>query len=100
MKNEIKISFNSWSKSRLVTGKRATSRTKIYGEVGDWFPVDGKEYEILEIIKFPTNYIINFLYNIEGAVSSSELKDVLTKIFRGHKLPSHLYVHFFIEVKA
>ena len=101
MKNEIKIPFNNWSKGRVENlSKRATSRTKIYGNEGDYFVVNNKEFLILAIIKLPTNYIIKFLYSIEGAFNPEELRKQLNKIFRGNKLPNYLYTHFFIEVRA
>ncbi len=96
---QIKIPFNWWSKVRLKDHKRATSRSKVYGCCGDWFIVDDVKYKILEWAKLPTEFIINNLYQIEGAISPEELRKIIKGIFRGNKLPKHLYTHFFEEVK-
>lgn len=94
---EVKIPFNAWSKKRLKLGKRATSRSKVY--VGNYFRVDGVLYEILGWVLFPTEYIINHLYRIEGADSPEELRKVLKGIFRGKQPPEKLYTHFFRKLQ-
>jgi len=95
---EVKIPFNAWSRARLkLNHKRATSRTKIY--VGDYFIVDKIKYRMIGWMKFPTEYIINYLYHIEGAESPEELRKVLKGIFRGKQPPEYLYTHFFDEVE-
>ena len=96
--SEIKIPFKQWSKERLKINKRATSRTKIYGKIDDDFYVDGVKFAIVGVIKLPVDYIIRYLYGIEGAESSSELEEVLKCIFKNKKIPYYLYTHFFERV--
>ncbi len=97
----IQIPFNAWSKRKLNTGhKISTGRTKVYGEVGDIFPVDNKDYKIISILRdFPTELIVNYLWYPEGADSPDELRGVLSRIFRGHPLPKTLNLHFFEEIR-
>ena len=96
--SEIIIPFKQWSKERLKEGKRATSRTKIYGKVDDSFVVDNLKYAIVGVVKLPIIFIINHLYSIEGAESSSELEKVFKDIFKNKPLPYWMYVHFFERV--
>ena len=77
---EIKIPFNKWSKERLVYTKCATSRTKKYGEVGDWFKVDNVKYELDLVIKLPFWFIFQELWRSEGAVCDFELGMVWKEI--------------------
>jgi hypothetical protein len=99
MPSEIKIPFNPWSKKRLREGvKWSTSRTKIYGKEGDYFHMDGKDYEILGVVSLPTEAIIRSLYLVEGAESPEELRNVLNSIFRGKEFPYKLWIHFFREI--
>jgi len=96
---KINIPFNKWSRERLRQGcKRATSRTKKYGDVGATFIVDNQEYVILYIEERKMKDIIEQDYIIEGADSPEELREVLKSIFRS-KLDEEreLYFHRFTE---
>lgn len=99
LSKEIVIPFNNWSRKKLKTHKRATSRSQVYGEVGDWFIVDGVKYEIKEVIKFPLWFIAEFLWYIEGAENKEEFIRVWKGIHYGrygeHK---QYYVHFFLPI--
>lgn len=92
---EIKIPFNTWSRKKLREHKICTSRSKVYGEAGDWFQVNHVKYRIDAIIKLPIEIIIRHLFFPEGAENPEELRRVLKGIFRGNKLPEYLYTHFF-----
>ena len=95
----ITIPFNAWSKKRLREGKKTcTSRTREYGDIGDTFIVEGKEYKIIMCVDFPTSLIIKAFWKAEGADSQAELRRVLKSIFRGKKLPDVLWLHEFKEV--
>lgn len=70
---EIEIPFNIWSKNRISKQtKKATSRYKKYGNVGDTFIVDGFKYKLELIIKVPLWFIAEDLYRTEGANSKEE----------------------------
>ena len=96
---EIKIPFNKWSKERLEEGiKVCTSRSKVYGKVGDTFSVDGKCYLLMGVIQMPLWFVKKFLYGLEGARDSMEFEQVWRDIFRGEFNPDKLvWVHFFRE---
>ena len=96
--SEIIIPFKQWSKERLKDNKRATSRTTVYGKIGDTFIVDGIKYDIVGVIKLPLDFVINHLYSVEGAESSYELDIVFNNIFKNKPLPNWVYVHFFESV--
>ena len=78
---EIIIPFNDWSRDRLLLMvKRATSRTKRYGKVGDTFTVDGQRYELELIVKLPLWFISEELYDSEGCFHSLEFERVWKSI--------------------
>ena len=84
---KIKIPFNAWSMERLALGtKRATSRTKKYGNIGDTFTADGMKFELDLIIKVPQWFVAEVLYRSEGAITTAEFIDVWTSI---HKLKGY-----------
>ena len=98
MNKPIVIPMKAWSLVRLATHKRATSRTKVYGRMGDVFESGGVKYTLIcEPVMLPTDFIISKLYYIEGAENPEELREVLNGIFRGNPLPKYLYFHIFEE---
>ena len=99
---QIKIPFNAWSKSRFIThGKSATSRTKIYGKIGDTFEVDGKIYELTDIQAQKLYIVANVYFNREGCNSPEEFIDVWNDIHPKKKYNSEavVYLHLFRLVK-
>ena len=55
---EIKIPFNAWSKEKIRLEKKyATTRTKKYGDAGDYFKEQGKFCEIEFVVKLPLWFI-------------------------------------------
>ena len=100
----IEIPFNDWSKERIQKQiKKATSRYKKYGDVGDTFIVDGFEYELELVIKVPLWFVKEDLYRSEGAESGSEFQVIWTEIHpkKGFR-PFDLvwYHHFKDKVKC
>ena len=96
----INIPMNDWSKARLFNQtKKATSRYKKYGEVGDKFEVDGFRYELELVIKVPLWFVIEDLYLSEGACSSKELQKVWEDIHpkRGYRPFDEVWYHHFKE---
>ena len=101
MSKEINIPFNEWSKARLMNQtKKATSRTKKYGDVGDTFSVNGLKYELEFVIKVPLWFVIEDLHKSEGAKDSQELKDVWRSIHprKGYRPFDEVWYHHFKEV--
>jgi hypothetical protein len=98
MNKPIIIPMKAWSLERLAKHKRATSRTKVYGHMGDFFVSGGVQYTLIcDPPLLPTELIISKLYYIEGAENPEELREVLNGIFRGNPLPEYLYFHIFEE---
>ena len=97
---KIEIPFNDWSRERLDRQwKKATSRTKKYGEVGDWFRVDDVDYELELVIKIPLWFVAEDLYQSEGAESKEEFIDVWKSIHpkKGFKPFDMVWYHHFKE---
>jgi len=103
---KVDIPFNDWSRVQLAKTKRATSRTKKYGSVGDTFEV--KLFHRLEKVKYQLTYIervtlgfvAEHLYELEGANSQQELIDVWIKLhpLKGFEKDQKVYLHVFKEV--
>ena len=95
------IPFNDWSKQRLRNQtKRATTRTKKYGKVGDQFTCNGFTYEIELILKVPLWFVAEDLYASEGANSYNEFVEVWRSIHprRGYRPFDMVWYHHFKEV--
>lgn len=77
MKNDEtfdELTFNAWSKSRIRKGlKILTSRRKRY--------VDDEQVDYI-VGPLPWEFIRDFLYTSEGAVSPEELQNIINQIFR------------------
>lgn len=97
----IEIPFNEWSKERLNNlSKKATSRNKKYGEVGDWFRVDDIDYELDLVIKLPLWFVANELYISEGADAPEEFVYVWKDInpMKGYVPNQMVWYHHFKEL--
>ena len=96
----ITIPFNNWSKERLLTQyKKATSRTKKYGEAGDIFEVDGYKYVLELVLHVPLWFVAEDLYKTEGAESTEEFIEVWESIHpkRGYRPFDNVWYHHFKE---
>ena len=99
----INIPFNAWSKDKLnKVIKCATSRTKQYGEKGNYFMVDGRTYQIEFIVELPLWFVKHFLYETEGCETPDEFEVVWCKIHpvKGFDSSQIVYYHFFNDVTA
>lgn len=94
----IEIPFNNWSKKKLkINRKFCTSRSKIYGKVGDYFEEDGVVYTIKFVTEFPLWFVKEFLWYVEGADSKEEFIKVWKSIHGGVFKESKLvFTHFFL----
>ena len=98
---EIKIPFNEWSIERLENQlKKATSRYKKYGNVGDIFIINGYRYELELVIKVPLWFVAEDLFKSEGAESSSEFIQVWKSIHKrkGYRAFDMVWYHHFKEL--
>lgn len=74
---QIEIPFNTWSAEKIdFWGKRATSRHKQYGEIGDTFFVLDKEYKIDLIARLPLWFIAKELHKTEGCFSPTAFRRI------------------------
>ena len=99
---KIKIPFNEWSKKRILNQtKKATSRYKKYGNVGDTFEVDGYKYELELVLKLPLWFITEDLYLSEGAKDSLELISIWKQIHpkKGFRPFDEVWYHHFKELR-
>lgn len=102
MSKRIKIPFNSWSRTRLISGKKyATSRNKRYGEVGDTFEAVGMRYVIRGVCWLPLWFVGSDLFESEGCDSPSEFVDVWNAIHpRKRWVPDqYVWYHLFVPVE-
>lgn len=77
----IQVRFNTWSKDRLMSGKKlATSRTIRHGFVGDRFQVGPLWFEIVSIEKKTLADVTMNFFAMEGAESPEEFKKVWLSI--------------------
>ena len=96
----IKIPFNLWSEDRLFRKmKKATSRYKKYGVVGDTFIVNGQCYYVNLVVKLPLWFIRNYLYESEGCLTPEEFENIWIEIHkkRGMRLKDEVWYHHFTE---
>lgn len=97
----IEIPFNQWSRDRINNQtKKATSRNKKYGKVGDNFIVDDWRYELEMIIKVPLWFVAENLYRTEGCESSAEFQNIWADIHprKGFRPFDEVWYHHFKEV--
>jgi len=100
--NGIEIPFTLWSKAMINKNKkRATTRTKKYGNVGDTFTVDGRKFKILYIHKYPLGFIRDYFWKIEGANNPNEFVDAWEAIHnrKGFVENQIVWFHLFEEAK-
>lgn len=100
---KIFIPFNEWSKERLANQtKKATSRYRKYGNVGDTFEVDDCEYQLELVIKLPLWFIAEELYLSEGAKTIKEFIDIWKDIHqrKGYRPFDEVWYHHFKEVNV
>lgn len=98
---KIEIPFNRWSKNRIQKQmKKATSRYKKYGKVGDIFEVEGTSYVLDLVIHIPLWFVVEDLYRSEGAESLDELIKIWENIHprKGYRGFDLVWYHHFMEV--
>jgi len=96
---KINIPFNSWSKIRIINGKKsATSRYKKYGESGDTFTIGKTDYILNGVMKSRLADVAKRFYTDEGCDTPEEFKEIWTEIHprRGFRPDDIIWIHFFL----
>jgi hypothetical protein len=106
----INIPFNSWSKERLlIGGKKATSRNKKYGQVGDVFVVGfergvasctmpfSHSYKLTHVEHVTLGFVADHCWRLEGAVDREEFIEVWNDIHPKKRFDKNqkVYLHVF-----
>ena len=98
---EIKIPFNDWSIDRILNQtKKATSRYKKYGDVGDIFNINGFSFELELVIKVPLWFVAEDLHRSEGARTTNDFIGVWNSIHpkKGYQPFDKVWYHHFKEL--
>lgn len=98
---EIELPFNMWSRIRIDSQqKKATSRYKKYGTVGDTFKVENKNYELELVIKLPLWFVSEDLYRSEGADTLQEFIGIWKEIHpkKDFRPFDEVWYHHFKEI--
>ena len=98
---EIFIPFNDWSKARLnAKHKNATSRNKRYGNVGDTFTVDVKQYELTHVERVTLAFVRDHFYWQEGCHVADMFVDIWNEIHPKKKFVDEqkVWLHYFKEI--
>ncbi len=80
--------------------KHATSRTKKYGNVGDWFRVDDIDYALDLVTELPLWFITKELFLSEGADAPQEFVEAWKRIHykKGYVPEQTVWYHHFKEL--
>jgi hypothetical protein len=74
MAKKINLLFLPDFEQSMLTGKKtATTRTRRFGHVGDWFFAFGKTFVLIEVYRTPLTRVVYFLYQEEGFNTPQEL---------------------------
>lgn len=105
---EIEMPFNEWSKSRLrANHKRATSRNKRYGNVGDTFIVNCgysdmpyKAYELIHVERVTLGFVRDEFYWEEGCFDEDLFIQIWNDTHPKKKFDDEqkVWLHLFKEV--
>ena len=67
---EIKIPFQPDIKEFVLLGsKTCTSRNQLYGEIGDYFHIDGHRFVLTAVSSAPLGYVARNKYEQEGFIN-------------------------------
>ena len=100
---EISIPFDKKLIPPLLSGtKTVTSRSKPYGTAGDQFVVEGKRFELTNIVRMPLGVVYDRLWEPSGAEDGFDFIKIYNRLHPGKPYDPfrEVYVHFFKEVGA
>lgn len=96
--NKFSIPFQQmWETPMLMGTKVCTSRTKRYGNRGDFFEVFGKIFVLRGVEELPLDWVANLLYKAEGVTDPGAFVGVWNTIHpnKGYVPKQRVYVHYF-----
>jgi hypothetical protein len=104
---EIQIPFNDWSKARLnANRKKATTRNKRYGNIGDTFTVELfggklKKYELTHVERVTLGFVRDHFYWQEGCHVEDMFVDIWNEIHPRKKFDDNhkVWLHYFREIE-
>lgn len=98
MPKQRTIPFQLEWQNKILNGiKTCTSRTKKYGNPGDWFEQFGSTFKISTVEKFPLEHVADFLYKEEGCDNPEEFIKIWVELHpRKGWVPNQIvFTHFF-----
>ncbi len=103
MSKEVKIPFQEDFRERMLEGlKTCTSRTKKYGNPGDFFQIFGTTFQIIDVKQHYLGFVAKFLYVDEGFQRSSDFEQIWQKLhpIKGWQPAQIVFTHYFKRVEA
>ena len=98
---EINLPFRKQFELPMLNGQKVcTTRTKIYGKVGDRFPAFGAKFEIIAICSSVAMWVGNYLYKEEGFEQPGEFHKLWEKLHPRLRRDAIVFVHFFKRLSS
>lgn len=97
----INLPFKPKMRELILAGRKTcTSRTRSYGQAGDTFRLDEKEFIVTSIIQEPLRVIAGYRHQREGFSNPDEFISYWKKLHptKGYDPDQLVFVHFFREV--
>ena len=96
---EINIPFKEQFQKAILEGQKiCTTRTKIYGKIGDRFRVFNAEFEIIAVCPSIALWVGNYLYKEEGFENPGNFHILWGKIHPRLRPDTVVFVHFFKRI--
>lgn len=102
MSRRINIPFKAEMAELIFKGRKfATTRNKVYGQVGDWFYIGNRKFEITSIFKTTLAKVAELHYIEEGFNSAASFTAYWIKLHPRKQFDSNqsVYFHKFNEAK-
>ena len=94
--SEINLPFRKQFELPMLNGQKVcTTRTKIYGKVGDEFLAFGASFEFVAICSSVAMWVGNYLYKEEGFEQPGEFHKLWEKLHPRLRRDAIVFVHFF-----
>jgi hypothetical protein len=99
---QINIPFKERFREPMRNGTKViTTRSRSYGEIGDWFNVFGKTFVLISVKHLPLMFAITN-WKMEGCDSGEEFLAIWKEIHPRKPIDPNekYYVHFFKDISA
>lgn len=98
---QIDLAFAPDMRGAVLSGrKHCTTRRKVKGTVGDFFPINGKKYRIIAIYPSTLCDVERLLYCAEGFISPAAFRFRWRELHNGTFNPGEqVYVHWFTAIQ-